>query len=108
MNAIARDRSEVQATITKGWLLVANRRQLLDCQVEGVAGVKGARFAPERLADELIAVPTPVQSLLRAVIDARYSLQCQQQGDCQNDLAVERIGAVGCGGTEPLFHVVVV
>src|SRR3954462_14627387 len=36
MNAITRDRSEVQATITKGWLLVANRRQLLDCQVEGV------------------------------------------------------------------------
>src|SRR6266478_2823790 len=108
MDSVAGDRPEIEAAIPQSWLSITDLGEPPYHLVEWVIGVEGVGLAPERLAHELITVPTAMKPLLGAVIQARDTLKSEQYSDAEDDLRVEIVGPVRACSTEPFIHVMVV
>src|SRR6266481_4820970 len=108
MDSVPRDRPEIEAAIPQSRLGIADLGEPSYRLVEYVIGVEGVGLSPQRLAHELVAVPTAMKSLLGAVIQARDTLKSEQYSDAEDDLRVEPVGPVRACSTEPFIHVMVV
>src|SRR5260370_31913531 len=104
--AISRNGTEVLASIAQGGLLTPHCRNLFERQVKRIRPVE-SRAAPQGFPAGFVGAAA-VQSLFRAVVDARNPLQGEEARQAQRHLAVEFVHIGWIDEADTLLDIVII
>src|SRR5437660_2808295 len=104
--SIARNGTEILPAIAQRGLLAAHGRNILQRLIKRIGAIE-TRPSPQRFANGFVRSPS-MQTLLRAVINARNTLQPEQTRQAERDLRIEFVFVRWIGEADAFLHIVVI